>query len=452
MPSSRCRQCIVTALRAAWYRSAAARAGSKRRDSTRKASRARGNSASSVSSCGRSHSSAPHANRVKAASRRSRTSPRAGSRPRARAASSDTRSTNSRSRSSFAACSTGPYVRQPRSRSASAPCHVDTKVPQSSRISCCISGSAPTAYTRFLLPGRRRARTRRSKARTCNRPPAVRLTSAGSRVRLARTRLSRHPRGVGDGPSPRGQKGAAMVARIRAVVSALLLVASASGAQQAPGIGGFRVEQVMGYAFPSDLTAAPAGDRIAWSSVQRGVRNIWIAKGPEFEPRMLTSGRTEDGQELTNLACSADGRYLVWTRGGDHGSNWTAEGNLVPNPTSNPVQPKLEIWAAPVDGAPKLLAEGDMPAPSPRGDVVAFEKGREIWSLPLDGSRPASPLFFARGDNSSPTWSPDGKTLAFITSRGAHSYIALYSSDAEPIRYLAPSTSQDAYPVWSPDG
>jgi dipeptidyl aminopeptidase/acylaminoacyl peptidase len=249
-----------------------------------------------------------------------------------------------------------------------------------------------------------------------------------------------------------------MVTRIRLVVT-LLVVCVCSGSTlsfvsaqpAAEPRSHFTLEQVTGYAFPADLTASPAGDWIAWSTVQRGVRNIWIARGPEFKPRMLTSTRVEDGQELTNLAFSGDGRYLVWTRGGDHGSNWPAEGNLAPNPTSSPEQPKVEIWSAPVEGTPKLLAEGDMPAASPRGDVVAFEKGREIWSVPIDGSRQASRLFFARGENTSPTWSPDGRTLAFISDRGAHSYIALYTSGTEPIRYLAPSTSQDSYPAWSPD-
>ncbi len=241
--------------------------------------------------------------------------------------------------------------------------------------------------------------------------------------------------------------------RTRAIVALVWLAAATAAAQPAPrSDAGFTLDQITGYAFPSDLTASPAGDVVAWSSFQRGVRNIWVAKGPEFKPRMVTGARAEDGQELTNLAFSADGRYLVWTRGGDHGSNWPADGNLVPDPASSPVQPTLEIWAAPIDGAPKLLAEGDMPAASPRGDVVAFERGREIWSVPIDGSRPAARLFFARGNNGSPVWSPDGKMLAFVTDRGAHSYIGIYFSESEPIRYVAPSTSQDSFPAWSPDG
>jgi dipeptidyl aminopeptidase/acylaminoacyl peptidase len=214
----------------------------------------------------------------------------------------------------------------------------------------------------------------------------------------------------------------------------------------------FTLPQVLGYAFQSDLVASPAGQRFAWSSIQRGVRNVWTAEGPDYRGRMVTSATVEDGQELTNLAFSGDGRYLVWTRGGDHGANWDAEGNLAPDPTSSPVQPKVEIWAAPVDGAPKMIAEGDAPAPSPRGDVVAFEKGREIWSAPLDGSKPAARLFFARGENAQPTWSPDGSTLAFVSDRGTYSFIGLYRSASEPVRYLAPSTSLDSMPRWSPDG
>lgn len=39
-----------------------------------------------------------------------------------------------------------------------------------------------------------------------------------------------------------------------------------------------------------------------------------------------------------------------------------------------------------------------------------------------------------------------------MSSRGDHAFIAVYSGDSEPILYLAPSTSRDRSPRWSPDG
>jgi dipeptidyl aminopeptidase/acylaminoacyl peptidase len=216
---------------------------------------------------------------------------------------------------------------------------------------------------------------------------------------------------------------------------------------------GFSLAQITSYAFPSDMVASPTGSAVAWITTQRGVRNVWIAQGPDFSPRALTDATADDGQELTNLSFSGDGRFVVYTRGGDHGSNWPSEGNLQPDPTSSPVQPVIEVWAAPAAGGePKRLAEGDDPVPSPDGSRVVFERARQLWVVPTDGSKPAERLFFARGSSGSPEWSPDGRLLAFVSNRGDHSFIAIYSGADEPLRYLTPSTARDSMPRWSPDG
>jgi dipeptidyl aminopeptidase/acylaminoacyl peptidase len=180
------------------------------------------------------------------------------------------------------------------------------------------------------------------------------------------------------------------------------------------------------------------------------VRNVFVAEAPAWKARRLTSYDKDDGQELTSLQLSADGRYVVYVRGGDHGSNW--DDGLSVNPAGASVPTSVGVWSVPFEGGePKLLGEGDLPMVSPRGDIVAFEKEKQIWSAPLDGSSPAKKLFTARGENGAIEWAPDGSRFAFESRRDAHALIGVYQADT-PILWVAPSTSRDSSPRFSPDG
>ena len=213
----------------------------------------------------------------------------------------------------------------------------------------------------------------------------------------------------------------------------------------------FTMEQIKSYPFPNELTTAATGSRLAWAFNERGLRNVWVADGPDFKARQLTNYNADDGQELTSLSISADGKYVIFVRGGDHGSNW--DNSVGVNPSMTAAQVKVQIWSTPfAGGEPKLLGEGDEPVISPKSDRVAFVKDRGIWSVPVDGSSPAKRLFFARGDCGSPEWSPDGTRLGFVSNRGDHSFVGIYTNEATPIVYLSPSTSRDSSPRWSPDG
>jgi dipeptidyl aminopeptidase/acylaminoacyl peptidase len=228
---------------------------------------------------------------------------------------------------------------------------------------------------------------------------------------------------------------------------AATLAPSVEAATPPPGL-----EAMLSYPFQDDLVAAPHGGAIAWLSMARGVRNVWVARAPDYAPRQVTDIRADDGQELTQLAFSPDGTRLIWVRGGDHDANWPAEGGLDPDPTSDPKQPMVTIWTAPVaGGAPVKVAEGDAPALSARG-VLAFLKGGQVWTASLDGKGAPSRLFFDRGHDAELAWSPDGGRLAFVSRRGDHAFIGVYASADRPLTWLAPTTNQDDSPRWSPDG
>ena len=212
----------------------------------------------------------------------------------------------------------------------------------------------------------------------------------------------------------------------------------------------FTVEQLRDYPFPNELRAARTGSRLAWAVNERGRRNVYVAEGPAFAPRRLTSYTRDDGQELTSVQLSPDGKYVVYVRGGDHGGNWD---EASPNPLALPEAPKIELWSVPfAGGAPALLGEGDFPEVSPKGDVVAFVKDKQVWRAPVDGSAPARRMFAARGEPGDLAWSSDGSRLAFVSEREDHSFVGIFTGDSMPLRWVAPSTTRDGSPRWSPDG
>jgi len=83
-------------------------------------------------------------------------------------------------------------------------------------------------------------------------------------------------------------------------------------------------------------------------------------------------------------------------------------------------------------------------------DMDANRNASNIWVVPTTGGAAAQLTW--SGHDSSPVWSPDGKTLAFLSSRSGASQVYLLSMDggeARPLTHL--STGADIV-KWSPDG
>ncbi len=88
-------------------------------------------------------------------------------------------------------------------------------------------------------------------------------------------------------------------------------------------------------------------------------------------------------------------------------------------------------------------------------DVLKSENrtNSDIWIAPLNGGGTgAKPLVVSPKADRNPRWSPDGKSVAFVTTRGGSSQVWLIPSEGgEPVQLTKISTGADQ-PVWSPDG
>ncbi len=186
--------------------------------------------------------------------------------------------------------------------------------------------------------------------------------------------------GVGEYAEPRvSRDGRAVVASLVDKRQALATVALSGGQAPRAWSGG--------YFGDLDPSASPRGDRLVWSYVRSGYRNLWIGAPDGSGARPLTSGDALD----ESPAFSADGSRVAFVsdRGGERG-----------------------IWAVPSEGgAPRRLARAEA----------------------LD----------------SPTWSPDGKQILFAAPFEDSSALFLLSvEDGKVSRFPIPTGARA--PAWNP--
>ena len=126
---------------------------------------------------------------------------------------------------------------------------------------------------------------------------------------------------------------------------------------------------------------------------------------------------------------------------------------LLPPAARAATTPTLHDWMS--------VAAADVPSIAPDGKSVAYMVNtpdwatdsfdREIWLVGSDGTG-RRPLTEGTGSSWSAQWAPDGKTLAFLSTRaGAPQVFAMRLPDGTPEQLTKVAEGIDAF-RWSPDG
>ncbi|MEP6595846.1 MAG: prolyl oligopeptidase family serine peptidase [Ginsengibacter sp.] len=208
------------------------------------------------------------------------------------------------------------------------------------------------------------------------------------------------------------------------------------------------IENLLSVPFPTDLKSSADGKHIAWIFNEKGVRNLFAADATDFKTRMLTSNKTDNGIDISSVSFTPDGNKILFTEGNPNNTKGEAA-----NPALLQNKTERIVWVIDIDGKNlKKIGNGNNAVASPDNKTAGFISNNQIWSSPLDASKPAEKLVTTRGNITDLHWSPDGKKLAFISNRTDHAFLGIYDMINKTVSYADPSVDKDAEPVWSGDG
>lgn len=194
---------------------------------------------------------------------------------------------------------------------------------------------------------------------------------------------------------------------------------------------------------------SPDGKTIAFCSDRNGNWDIFI-KSAHNKPIQLTNSPTHE----LHPSWSPDGKWIVFSTLSSRSGLW----ELTIVDARNPAQRHI-------------LGPGLFPEFSPTGDKIAFQRARHrgsrafsIWTIDFNNGESFNPTEIASATNAaaiSPTWSPDGKYIAFTTilnpaahhiSRKKRTSLWTISIDGTQRTRLTNDQFANAQPVWSSTG
>jgi Tol biopolymer transport system component len=165
-------------------------------------------------------------------------------------------------------------------------------------------------------------------------------------------------------------------------------------------------------------TLSPDGNYLAYSTDDRGNLDIMVLPLAGGSANRVVAGDGDDAQP----AWSPDGTRLAFVSARDRSGRLSPVGGLGAG-SAYVVARGGDLFVAPaMGGSPiKLAEQGAYPAWSPDGDRLVYQSDRaghwDIWIIDAEGGDPRALTQDAHADYQ-PTWSPDGRWIAFVSRRG----------------------------------
>ena len=189
----------------------------------------------------------------------------------------------------------------------------------------------------------------------------------------------------------------------------------------------------------------PDGHDLYFMSDRSGSENIWVAGvGPRTAAPRQVTGFTSGRVLWPSIA--ANGRSIVFER--DFGI-WRLDVGSA-HATAVPIH--LEgAPASPAPAAETLNTATDF-AVSPDGKKFVFAAHGEIFADGTEDGGPAIQVTRSGRLQSQMVWSPDSRTLAYVSDRDGTDHLYEYDFVASKERQLTSTTTPDDHPIFSPDG
>ena len=198
---------------------------------------------------------------------------------------------------------------------------------------------------------------------------------------------------------------------------------------------------------------SPDGKRIAFVSNRDGNAEIYVMDNDGGNQLNLTNDPNDD----RSPSWSPDGKRIVFSSDRDMDRGEAAH--------------NIEIYVMDADGGNQLnltnnLTEDEHPSWSPDGKWIAFSARREghfendfgityeIYVMDVDGQNEQR-LTENRDNDRNSSWSPDGKRIAFMADRKGDVVnwdIYVMNNDGGNQQKLTENRVPDRHPSWSPDG